>query len=816
MTPRSAERATQGDGTATEVSHERAPLAAEPAVPRLIWSSFIDPIVFDRPHLARGSAWVSHVPFAFWIVKAARPRAMVELGTETGVSYFAFCQAVERLGLDTRCHAIDTWEGDEHTGYYGKQVFASVAEHNRRYEAFSALVRSTFDDSVGSFPDGSIDLLHIDGLHTYEAVSHDFQTWLPKLSQRAIVLVHDTNVRERQFGVSRFWREVAAHYRTFEFLHGSGLGVLVVGAEAPETVKALCDAQETSAQAVRATYARLGSALAIEFDLGDALERTRSHAASVSAELAAARTRTDELLGAVEQAIAAEEEQRVSRARQERVASANASRALAQERHAKAQERRAAEAEHALAQERAALDELRGSTWWRIGRPVRGTITRIRRLLGHRPRSDPTSTERPLHVRLVRPFVPLRARRAFRQRFPAPVTTPPTTRAGSASTEDILAKRFPSLRPFRVIPAPTSRRQRLTLITDSLSPGSLFGGVGTSLILASQLARRFGASLRVVTRTEQPDPSAVGTVLRAQNIDFDGNIEFLHSRLAPDGAGIPVQPDDVYLTTSWWGTWAALRSFDPSRIVYLLQEDERLFYPAGDDQLKCTEIFADERIRFVLNTSMLRDYLVREGFDNIGLRGIAFEPAFPSTTYYREPYSTGPRLFFFYGRPNNVRNLFARGLEAVTAAIREGVLLPHQWEFRFVGKDIPRVELPFGIVPSRSENLPWPEYAALVRRVDVGLSLMSSPHPSYPPLDLAACGAVAVTNRFGPKQDLSTYSANILCADLATDALVETISDAVALASDEERRKNNFATAGLSRSWEQSLAATLDVLADSL
>ena len=142
-------------------------------------------------------AWLGHIPFAYWLMSVHRPRTFVELGVHHGASYLAFCQAIERLGLDTAAYGVDTWQGDPQAGHYDEQVFVELnSYHAGRYTTFSRLLRSTFDEAAVRFGDKSIDLLHIDGYHTYEAVRHDFETWRPKLSERGIVLLHDINVRE--------------------------------------------------------------------------------------------------------------------------------------------------------------------------------------------------------------------------------------------------------------------------------------------------------------------------------------------------------------------------------------------------------------------------------------------------------------------------------------------------------------------------------------------------------------------------------------------------------------------------------------------
>ena len=205
--------------------------------------------MFMPPRYVAPSAWTGHLPFAFWVIAAAKPRIFVELGTHAGTSYFGFCQSVLKNGLRTKCFAVDTWKGDEHAGFYSDDLYQGVKKyHDESYPSFSTLLRKTFDEAARDFEPNTIDLLHIDGLHTYDAVTHDYETWLPKLSSRGVVLFHDTMVKERNFGVWRLWRELSAKFPAFEFRHDHGLGVLVVGKDAPADVLNLCQLGTRSAQ----------------------------------------------------------------------------------------------------------------------------------------------------------------------------------------------------------------------------------------------------------------------------------------------------------------------------------------------------------------------------------------------------------------------------------------------------------------------------------------------------------------------------------------------------------------------------------------
>jgi hypothetical protein len=192
-------------------------------------NTILEGLTFKPRIVSNPLSWVGHIPFAATLVREIKPKLIVELGTHTGNSYFTFCQAVQENKYSALCYAVDTWQGEAHAGLYDESIFQKVDSYNKEnYADFSYLLRTTFDAAAKQFSDNSIDLLHIDGLHTYEAVKSDYETWLPKVRNGGIILFHDICCRHDDFGVWKLWEEIKARNKyTHEFTHSYGLGVLM-------------------------------------------------------------------------------------------------------------------------------------------------------------------------------------------------------------------------------------------------------------------------------------------------------------------------------------------------------------------------------------------------------------------------------------------------------------------------------------------------------------------------------------------------------------------------------------------------------------
>ncbi len=344
--------------------------------------------------------------------------------------------------------------------------------HDERYGAFSTLLRTTFDEAITHFADGTVDLLHIDGCHTYEAVRHDFESWRPKLSQHAVVLFHDTNEHKSDFGVWRLWAELCEEFPHFEFLHGHGLGVLAFGESVEPTILALCHLSDPAAIAsLRSRFAALGERCLSQTrekmlaqDLGQRFATSVAQALQAEARARDAEARASESERAREQIL-----HRINAARRD-VYDANLRAEQAQARAAQAE----AQARQAWQEREAVLS----STVWRATRPLRtaghGLPPELRRAL----RAGAKLGWWSLTLRLPRKLRERRAALALQSASPAaPADLPPNNFIDlqpNSPTPQITstAEPAPTNEAVEFDPGPTGRDEALRIVYVSGEPGT--------------------------------------------------------------------------------------------------------------------------------------------------------------------------------------------------------------------------------------------------------------------------------------------------------------------------------------------------------
>jgi len=167
------------------------------------------------------SAWTGHRGFAQWLVQKLQPRITVELGVDFGYSTFVLAE-----NNPGHVYGIDTFTGDAHAGHRDQEQYIKV-ENFRSNNGFNnvTLIKDTFDNANTKWTQ-LIDLLHLDGLHTAEAVTHDLLNWSKFFHNKTVVLMHDVSSFD---DIEQVFMKIPQP--KVRFLHSGGLGVLCADAQ---------------------------------------------------------------------------------------------------------------------------------------------------------------------------------------------------------------------------------------------------------------------------------------------------------------------------------------------------------------------------------------------------------------------------------------------------------------------------------------------------------------------------------------------------------------------------------------------------------
>jgi hypothetical protein len=88
------------------------------------------------------------------------------------------------------------------------------------------ILKGDFSQVVPTLPDNKFNLIIIDGYHDYQSVKIEFESIIKKITEDGIVVFHDINEKSNGFTTYKFWEEIRKSYKTYEFPHAHGLGIL--------------------------------------------------------------------------------------------------------------------------------------------------------------------------------------------------------------------------------------------------------------------------------------------------------------------------------------------------------------------------------------------------------------------------------------------------------------------------------------------------------------------------------------------------------------------------------------------------------------
>jgi glycosyltransferase involved in cell wall biosynthesis/SAM-dependent methyltransferase len=312
-----------------------------------------------------------------------------------------------------------------------------------------------------------------------------------------------------------------------------------------------------------------------------------------------------------------------------------------------------------------------------------------------------------------------------------------------------------------------SGQPHLNLLLPGIAMKHMSGGPNTAIALVLRLAA-IGVPVRFIS-TDAP--------VDADSAPFWAHVAALSGRgerpsnavlidASDRGKALLIGENDVFVATAWWTAQMAkyaVRHTKHTRFVYLIQDYEPLLHAASTQLALAEETYGLDCIP-VVNSSLLLEFLIanrigRFADPRFAAWALMFEPAVDTTRFFPPPASPNlpaavspKRRLLFYARPTNgLRNLYELGVAALHKLMHEPDFDPDAWEFLGMGEAFAPVALGRGAM---LHPLPWRDfdgYAQQMRESDVLLSLMLSPHPSYPPLEMAACGKPVITTIYANK-----------------------------------------------------------------
>ncbi len=318
---------------------------------------------------------------------------------------------------------------------------------------------------------------------------------------------------------------------------------------------------------------------------------------------------------------------------------------------------------------------------------------------------------------------------------------------------------------------------RINIVLPALSEEHVFGGIATALRFFKNILPNYNSARIIVSDESYTSPSKTEfysdwpIYLIGEDEVSDYSIVVCGDRYEKQ---LKVKKDDYFIATAWWTAYNIFQLLEwqekqynikGRRMVYLIQDFEPCFYAWSSRFALADSTYRHpERTIAMFNTHFLAEYFKNNSY--VFNSSFVFEPKINSTLReYRQNNSTVKRdkIILVYGRPTIERNAFSIIVDGLYKW-SEQYPLAAQWTVISAGEAHPDICLANAVQLKSLGKLSLERYAYFLNKTAIGVSLMISPHPSYPPLEMVYFGATVITNRFDNK-NLSLFKGGFVSLD---------------------------------------------------
>ncbi|WP_319764394.1 hypothetical protein [Maridesulfovibrio sp.] len=313
---------------------------------------------------------------------------------------------------------------------------------------------------------------------------------------------------------------------------------------------------------------------------------------------------------------------------------------------------------------------------------------------------------------------------------------------------------------------------RLNIILPHFFSRWAFGGVVSALQVSKPLTAHY-ESIRFLSL------NALGKA--DEMFDFNSFVENPEGKTIQHEAVYGEQPlattaGDVFFCTYWistlvWEEHARLMEQAGNAktpFYYFIQDYEPGFYPFGYRFAMSQASYRHHEYTHALfNSNTLAQWFDEESYP-FAERNVVVPSLNPllrdrldELDWRLESKNSEKVVIFFYGRPEQPRNCFASILSGLDIFFNE--MTPEEragFHVISAGQEHEDIILSSGVPIKSMGKLSMEKYASYLEFSHIGISFMVSPHPSYPPLEMASFGLYTITNDFGPKT-ISTCHPNL-------------------------------------------------------